>query len=175
MESWPYSKKEIKTGVIINFTFVLTPDTNDDTLAGRDLLLSLKRRGIEPLRIVFEERQLLPFQARQLLAGSRIVFTGRMHAAISSFTCGVPAISLSYSRKYWGIIGEYLGMNNYIIDVREHTWDEIEKLSLQKLTMMLESYENIQKEIMEKIPEMQKKAYEGIQQVAELLVKLYNL
>lgn len=148
---------------------VLAPEDVDDTLSGRDLFLSLKRRGIESSRVIFEQRQLLPFQARQLLAGSKLVFTGRMHAAISSFTCGVPAVSLSYSRKYWGIIGEYLGMGDYIIDVREHTWDGVEKMSLDQLKRIVESYGDVQRDIATKILEMRNKAYEGIGQVASLL------
>jgi colanic acid/amylovoran biosynthesis protein len=111
---------------------VLAPDSSDDRLAGRDLYINLKRKGIENGRMIFLKEQLLPFQARKLLAQSQIVFTGRMHAAISSFACGVPALSLSYSRKYWGIIGEHFGLKELIVDVRDKRWETIEKYAKSK-------------------------------------------
>ena len=110
---------------------VLSPDKSDDRLVGRDLYINLKRQGINTSRMVFLDNQLLPYQARQLLRDSRFVITGRMHAAISSFACGVPPRS-SYSRKYWGIIGEYLGMKDLIIDVRDKSWKDIEEDAIQK-------------------------------------------
>ena len=163
LERWSDSK-------LLILPHVVTPDINDDTLAGRDLFIKLKRRGIDSTRIIFEQRQLLPYQARQLLSGSRLVVTGRMHAAISSLESGVPAVSLSYSRKYWGIIGEYLGMEDYIVDVRNETWDEIEKIVLQQLEKAEKQYASLSQEIRIKVSAMQKKASESIRTTAKLLL-----
>lgn len=163
LERWPDSK-------LLILPHVVTPDINDDTLAGRDLFIKLKRRGIESTQIIFEQRKLLPYQARQLLSGSRLVVTGRMHAAISSLESGVPAVSLSYSRKYLGIIGEYLGMKNFIVDVRDKTWDEIEINVLQQLEKAEKQYASLSEEMKIKVNAVQKKASEGIRTTAKLLL-----
>ena len=50
-----------------------------------------------------------------------------MHPVVSSIQCEIPAIALSYSSKYWGIIGERYGLGDYIIDVRHLNYDEMKK------------------------------------------------
>ncbi len=160
LERWPDSKLLILPHVV---------NQDGDILAGRDILIILRRNGIDSTRIIFEQRKLLPYQARQLLSGSRLVVTGRMHAAISSLESGVPAVSLSYSRKYWGIIGEYLGMEDFIVDVRDKNWDEIEKIVMQQLENAMKQYTILREEIKTKIDAMQMKASEGIHITARLL------
>lgn len=148
---------------------VLSPDKSDDRLAGRDLYINLKRQGINTSRMVFLDNQLLPYQARQLLRDSRFVITGRMHAAISSFACGVPPLSLSYSRKYWGIIGEYLGMKDLIIDVRDKSWKDIEEDAIQKVDYINGNYNNIVTETNNAVAEMRDKVLKSIRDIKGLL------
>jgi colanic acid/amylovoran biosynthesis protein len=144
---------------------VVTPDINDDRLAGRDLYINLKRQGVNASRMVFLSDELLPYQARQLLRDSQFVITGRMHAAISSFACGVPPLSLSYSRKYWGIIGEYLGMKELIIDVRNKLWNDIEEEALNRIDYINDNYEEISSKIKSTVQEMQDKAIKSIREM----------
>lgn len=141
---------------------VLTADSDDDRLVGRDLYINLKRQGIARSQMVFLRGELLPCQARQLLRSSQFVITGRMHAAISSFACGVPALSLSYSRKYWGIIGEYLGMKELIIDVREQSWSDIGDIALNRMDYINDHYEEIAAGIKNTVPKMQDMAMQSI-------------
>jgi colanic acid/amylovoran biosynthesis protein len=141
---------------------VVTADIDDDRLAGRDLYINLKRHGIDVSQMVFLDGELLPCQARQLLGSSQFVITGRMHAAISSFACGVPALSLSYSRKYWGIIGEYLGMKELIIDVRDQSWSDIGEMALKRIDYINDQYEEIVAKIKNTVPEMQDMAMQSI-------------
>lgn len=149
---------------------VLFPDKVDDTLAGRDLYLALRRKGISPARLHFEERILLPYQARRLLAQSYLVVTGRMHAAISSLACNVPALSLSYSRKYWGIIGEDLKMSELIIDVRDKPWSKIRELALKKLQNIICDYDKIKIMISEKMPSIEGSAYDVVRKTKNIIL-----
>jgi colanic acid/amylovoran biosynthesis protein len=144
---------------------VLTADSDDDRLAGRDLYINLKRQGIARSQMVFLRGELLPCQARQLLRSSQFVITGRMHAAISSFACGVPALSLSYSRKYWGIIGEYLGMKELIIDVRDQSWSDIGEIALNRIDYINDHYEEIAAGIRNTVPKMQDMAMQSIREL----------
>ena len=153
---------------------VLAPDSSDDRLAGRDLYINLKRKGIESERMIFLKEQLLPFQARKLLAQSKVVFTGRMHAAISSFACGVPALSLSYSRKYWGIIGEHFGLKELIVDIRDKRWETIEETCKKQIESVFKNEEHLRKIIILKTAEMQQMAMKSIRDTLTLLCQSKN-
>ena len=96
---------------------VLKPDHVDDRKAVRELqkLLESKYQG----RVLKADSEQYPFEARALLQKSHFVIAARMHGAVSALQCGVPALTLSYSAKFWGVIGEGYGMRDYILDVRQ--------------------------------------------------------
>ncbi len=136
---------------------VLAPDGADDRLAGRDLLIGLKRIGVSPERLVFLRADAAN-QARYLIENSRLLITGRMHGSISSFCVKVPPLVLSYSRKYWGIIDEYLGMGDLIVDVRHHGWEELRQISKARLDFILENRDELVQRMADKLPAMEKAA-----------------
>ncbi|MFH1971885.1 MAG: polysaccharide pyruvyl transferase family protein, partial [archaeon] len=72
-----------------------------------------------PSLILIKEK-LLPYQARSILGSGYLTVTTRMHAAISSLQRGIPAIALSYSIKYKGVIGDGLDLPNLIIEVNKN-------------------------------------------------------
>ena len=164
-----YLFNKFPDSILVILPHVVRPDVNDDSLAGRDLFIMLKRLGVKDSQMLFIQDQLLPYQARRLLKESKFVFTGRMHAAISSFACSVPALSLSYSRKYWGIIGEYLGMKDLIVDVREIGWEKVKELSEQRIDYIINNGEVLKAQIEGKVPEMREKALASISDVKWLL------
>lgn len=168
-EACLYLYDKFPDSILLILPHVVRPDVNDDSLAGRDLYIMLKRLGVKDSQMLFIQDQLLPYQARRLLKDSQFVFTGRMHAAISSFACGVPALSLSYSRKYWGIIGEYLGLKDLIIDIREIGWVKAKELSEQRIDYIINNSEVIKAQIDIKVPEMREKALASIRDVKSLL------
>lgn len=155
---------------LIILPHVVNPDINDDTLAGRDLYIKLKRKGVNSSRLIFIRHQLLPCHARKILSGSQLVLTGRMHAALSSFSCGVPAVSLSYSRKYWGIIGEYFAMSELLIDVRKKPWDVIGKIIEQKIEHVLSNRKIYSETIQKKAVEMRNIALESVEEINKILL-----
>lgn len=147
---------------------VLGPDAYDDRLCGKDLTIALKQKGIKSDRFIFIDDVLLPYQARNLLKNSYFVVTGRMHAAISSIASGVPFLALSYSRKYWGIIGEYLGFTDLIVDVRHNKWDEFEHQTFKAIDNIAKDYNVIKKAIADKKPFMSDRALESIRYLAKM-------
>lgn len=127
-------------------------------LAARDVYIYSLRAGIPADKIHIIKSHLLPFEARKILGGSKFVITGRMHAAISSFEQGVPVISYAYSRKYHGIIGEYFGMESLIIDIRDITWDEALKATMNALRYVEENEKILRDRINTVMNDMQAKA-----------------
>lgn len=98
--------------------------------------------------------KILETRARFILGNGRLTITGRMHAAVSTFQMGKPAISLSYSAKYKGVIGMNLGREDLIIESnKSELWDsgEIVNLIVDKIDYLLVNYESLTIDIKEKI------------------------
>ena len=93
---------------------------------------------------------MLPGEARDIIGKGLFTITGRMHAAISSFQMSKPAISLSYSVKYEGIIGKDLDMKDLIVCARGNNhWESgnVVKETLVKISFILNHYEMLTNKI----------------------------
>ncbi len=98
--------------------------------------------------------KILQTRARFILGNGKLTVTGRMHAAVSTFQMGKPAISLSYSAKYQGVIERNLNRSDLILDAnQENLWKSGEMVTrvLDKIDYVLENYEPLQKEIQQKV------------------------
>ncbi|MGL6042549.1 MAG: polysaccharide pyruvyl transferase family protein [Sandaracinobacteroides sp.] len=67
-------------------------------------------------RVVAIPDRLLPTRARFILGNGLFTISGRMHPAVSTFQMGKPAITLSYSKKYEGVIGTMIGRADLILE-----------------------------------------------------------
>lgn len=70
-------------------------------------------------RLVAIPDRILQTRARFVLGNGLFTVTGRMHPAVSTFQMGKPAISLSYSKKYEGVIGTMLGRGDLIVEAND--------------------------------------------------------
>jgi len=110
-------------------------------------------------RIVSVTQKILPTRARFILGNGYMTITGRMHAAISTLQMGTPAIALSYSAKYGGVIGMNLNRNDLIIESnRTELWQsgEIVKLIMEKMAYIRQNYAKLSREIQQKVKEQKK-------------------
>ncbi|URQ86600.1 polysaccharide pyruvyl transferase family protein [Pseudoalteromonas sp. SCSIO 43088] len=74
------------------------------------------RKVLKPSNDVkFISDTILPVEAREIISRAQVVISGRMHACVSAYQVGVPAIPLSYSVKFKGVIGE-LDIEHHMID-----------------------------------------------------------
>ena len=126
-------------------------------------------------RIIYINDILLPSEARIILGSGIFTITGRMHGAISTFQMLKPAISLSYSVKYKGVIGENLGMPDLIIESRNDVlWGsgEIVKLVMEKVEYVLTNYDKIISRMDIGVEKNKKLAMTQIEYVAKKLEEL---
>jgi colanic acid/amylovoran biosynthesis protein len=146
---------------------VLKPESSDDRVMTRDIYNALDD-GIKS-RTLMLENEMLPFEVRGYIKSSGFIVSARMHPVISALECGVPAICFSYSRKYWGILGEGYKLEDYILDVRSSTFTELFQSFKKALGIMQGNYKNIagrikyrveadQKDIAAKISELSQSA-----------------
>lgn len=115
---------------------------------------------------------MLPVEARMILGSGLFTITGRMHAAVSTFQMGKPAISLSYSVKYKGVIGEGLGMKDLIIEARgDALWEsgKIVNLVHDKVDYVLSNYDSLVSRIKPAVEENKKLAMSQIEDIASKL------
>ncbi|WP_315112825.1 polysaccharide pyruvyl transferase family protein [Clostridium intestinale] len=97
-------------------------------------------------RILKIESPLMPQEARYILGNGLFTITGRMHAAVSTFQMGIPAISLSYSVKYKGVIGDGLDLNELIVEcVGNDIWsnNDFSSIVMNKAEFVMKNYESI--------------------------------
>jgi len=96
---------------------------------------------------------LLPSEARTILGNAYLTITGRMHAALSTFQMGKPAISLSYSVKYKGVISDGLDLSDLVIEKDKEMWDKFRVSSIinDKIEYIDENYIELKSKILKNV------------------------
>ena len=148
--------KKYPTKKLVLLPHVTRPEAVDDSIIANELyeLVINKYEG----RIIIESNEMFPYEVRNYIQQSLFTISSRMHPVVSSIQCEIPAIALSYSSKYWGIIGERYGLGDYIIDVRHLNYEEMK----EKFSMLLNNIEAEYGEIQEKMKVKNKLANETI-------------
>ena len=165
-----YQNKKL---VLLAHTF--PPHANEAALIN-DFMNDLKNdKNLNPVllnRITTVTDKILPTRARFILGNGYMTITGRMHAAISSFQMGTPAIALSYSAKYQGVIGLNLNRTDLIIESNKpELWQNsnIVKLITGKMAYINANYERLSNEIKSKVAVQKKSVEETFNTIATKL------
>lgn len=146
-----------KNKKIVLLPHVLKPSHVDDRSIIKEIVDKLDEKYKE--RIVIIDDTMLPSEARTILGSGIFTITGRMHAAVSTFYMRKPAISLSYSVKYAGVIGDGLDMNELVIEsADDQLWanGQISKCVNEKVNYVLDNYDELIKKIDIKVLETSK-------------------
>jgi len=120
----------------------------DDRRITKELYALVKDKY--PGRIIIETNEIYPYEVRNYIQQSLFTISSRMHPVISSIQCEIPAIALSYSSKYWGIIGERYELGDYIIDVRYMSYDKMKKKFVHLIDRIESEYDQIQEKMKNK-------------------------
>lgn len=142
---------------IVLLPHVLLPEHVDDRLIIKEIMSRIDEKYKN--RIIAIMDSMLPSQAREILGNGMFTITGRMHAAVSTFYMRKPAISLSYSVKYSGVIGNGLDMTDLVIESADKDlWlnGEISKQVEEKTNYVLDNYDELIKKIDIKVNETSK-------------------
>ncbi len=132
---------------VVLLAHVRAPGTSDKTVI-EDLYQRLTDE--ERIRVIAITDDLLASEARAIIGNALFTITGRMHAAVSSFFMRKPAISLSYSVKYEGVIGKGLDLRELVTEASgDELWEteQISKAVLSKINYVLENYDNLIRKI----------------------------
>jgi colanic acid/amylovoran biosynthesis protein len=116
----------------------------------------------------------MPSQARCILGNGYFTITGRMHAAVSTFQMNKPAICLSYSAKYKGVIGEGLKRNDLIIEATDDSLYRngvLAKTVADKVNYIDNNYPSLIREIKSEVKKAQENAIIQIDLVKDTLMR----
>lgn len=143
-----FSNSKLKHKKVVLLAHVLKPEHVDDRKVISDIWKLLSEEEKE--KVVLINKELLASEARGILSKGLFTITGRMHAAVSTFYERKPALSLSYSVKYAGVIGKGLNRSDLIIESSgNEKWlnNNVSNLVSEKINYILENYETLIKEI----------------------------
>jgi colanic acid/amylovoran biosynthesis protein len=114
---------------------------------------ALKERTVPVTDKIFQTR------ARFVLGNGLFTVTGRMHAAVSTFQMGRPAVCLSYSTKFRGVIGGSLGQDDLVIEADDNAlWHSrrIVALVCDRVDQVLAEYKERCERIGSRVKELQR-------------------
>lgn len=115
-----------------------------------NLLTEFENSLSDKSNIIFVKEKVHQAGARFILGNGLLTITGRMHASVSTFEMLKPSISLAYSVKYYGVIGDNLQRNDLIIDANDsELWvnNKIAHIITEKVIYLLNNYPKIISEI----------------------------
>jgi hypothetical protein len=113
--------------------------------------------------------KIFPTRARIVLGNGLFSITGRMHAAVSTFQMGKPAICITYSKKYDGVIGQNLGRSDLLVDGRRpQCWLEgrICPEVMERVNYVFAQQVNLTHQIQRVVPEQKRLVARSLEQVA---------
>lgn len=154
---------------VVLLPHVLLPEYVDD----RKLIKLIMNKLGKSERIIDINDAMLASDAREILGNGVFTLTGRMHAAVSTFQREKPAISLSYSVKYKGVIGNGLKRNDLIIEAaNSQLWNNgsIVNDVREKINYLLDNYEKINLEIKLQLPIVRIKVTNQLHDVCKKLI-----
>jgi len=139
---------EIINNIKVNTSFdivllphVLRPQNVDD----RNIIKLIEEfYGLDE-RITYIYDAMSPLEARYILGNGKLTISGRMHGALSTLQMRKPAISISYSVKYKGVIVRDLQLEELIVqgdDKRLWINRSVARETIEKITHVLCNYDN---------------------------------
>jgi len=148
---------------IIMIPHAYTPD-NDDRIAINIVFREVENKS----KVKIIKNEYTPQELKGIIGQCDLFIGARMHATIAATSMLVPTVGIAYSHKMHGIIGEMLGQEKYVIDIKELDYESL----MSKINDAWENREKIRKELEVKIPMVKEKAMSNGKLVKELLDSL---
>lgn len=119
-------------------------------------------------RILLIDKEYDAEELKSIIGQCDLFIGARMHATIASTSMFVPTVGIAYSHKMHGIIGEMIGLENYIIDIE----DLSSEILIKKTLKAWENRKEIQEHLRKVIPEIKRRAWKNGELVKELCESL---
>jgi len=148
---------------------VLVPHVSSDLEIQRFIIENYDFEEEE--RISAIEQILTPQEIRAIIGGAKYTVTGRMHAAISSFQMGKPAIALSYSVKYKGVLSTIERGELVIEAVSDEIWKMgIVEAVIEKMAYIERNYNSLCDQISREVVHAQQIVLKEIENIRDIIL-----
>lgn len=158
-------KEKYQSKKIVWLSHVVTPNEPSDNTFLEEINNKYDNFINKNLMVIKET--LLPVEARIILGHGYFTLTCRMHAAVSTFQMSRPAICLSYSPKYKGVIADGLKMDELVVECNEkyiHQENFVKEV-LDKTNYIDENYDELVKNISTQVSKCQKIIKENLDEI----------
>ena len=140
----------------LNVTVLLIPHVygptteTDDRIAANMIFAKVKNKS--EVKIVKNEYS--PEELKGIIGLCDLFIGARMHSTIASTSMLVPTVGIAYSHKMYAIIGDMVGQERYILDIKELDYESL----ISRINGAWENREKIKKELEMKIPMVKERA-----------------
>ena len=165
---------DIMAGVIdnlvenLNATIIMIPHVYISDIDDRMTINSIFHRVKNKSKVKTIKNEYTPQELKGIIGQCDLFIGARMHATIASTSMLVPTVGIAYSHKMHGIIGEMLGQEKYVLDIKELDYESL----ISTINDAWGNREEIKKELEIKIPMVKEKAMLNGKLVKELLNSL---
>ena len=152
----------------LNATVIMIPNVYTGDVDDRITIDSIFHKVENKSKVNIIKNEYTPQELKGIVGQCDLFIGARMHATIASTSMLVPTVGIAYSHKMHGIIGEMLGQEKYIVDIKELNYESL----ISTINDAWENREKIRKELEVKIPMVKEKAMLNGKLVKELLDSL---
>lgn len=146
---------------ILFIPHVYGPGDSDDRLVAVDMMELI----INKENVVIINNEYSPEELKGIIGQCDLFIGSRMHAMIASTSMLVPTVAIAYSNKTHGVIGKMLGLDNYVLDIKDFSENEL----LNRVDLAWNNRANITAILEERIPLVKAAALSNGKLVGELI------
>jgi len=152
----------------LNATIIMIPHVYSSGVDDRIAINSIFHKVKNKLKVKIIKNEYTPQELKGIIGQCDLFIGARMHATIAATSMLVPTVGIAYSHKMHGIIGEMLGQEKYVLDIKDLSYESL----ISTINDAWENREKIKKELEVKIPKVKEKAMLNGKLIKELLDSL---
>jgi len=141
----------------LDATVILIPHVmtlDGDKIVSRKIYNSVKNKS----RVNIITKEYTTDVMKGIIGACDLLIGSRTHSTVASTSMNVPTISLAYSHKSQGIIGDMLGQDEFIVDIREMNFDNLFSETIRKIDLIWPQREEIKSELKKRMVKVKKNA-----------------
>ena len=109
----------------LNATIIMIPhvytSNDDDRITINRIFRKVKNKS----NVKIIKNEYTPQELKGIIGQCDLFIGARMHATIAATSMLVPTVGIAYSHKMHGIIGEMLGQERYVLDIKELDYESL--------------------------------------------------
>lgn len=152
----------------LDATVILIPHVYSKGASDKKMINAIYDQTANKSKIYMIQNEYSASELKGIIGLCDLFIGARMHSTIASTSMLVPTVGIAYSHKMYGIIGQMLGQEKYILNINELESDKLYSI----INETWESRDEIIAELKIKIPEIKEKALLNGKYVKELIDSL---